>query len=175
MIRGKSEKKIKAPLEVIWNWVKDLENILSVIPRVEIIKMEGERKALVRGVLFRGILNLPDEIIAGETKTVEINEDEKYTRSVTESEIFKVETFLKCEKLSENKTNVQMKFEGGFKGLAGGLLEKILFLPLISKLTLSEEIDKILKGLGDSLEEHMRRKWHKKLEKKIKNIEISDL
>ncbi len=170
MIEQESEKKLDVPVDVVWNWVKKLENITSLIPRVEIVEKITEKKAKVKGNVFR-ILNPPEEIIVGEAETVETNEEEKYTRSITEGRIFRIETFLKCGENKENQTKIQMKAKAELKGFAGTLLEKIIFIPIISDAILTNQIDEILNELGRRLEKYMRKKWKNKLEKKIKKIE----
>ncbi len=170
MIVQESEKELDVPIDEVWDWVKKLENIVSLIPRVKIVEMRDERKAKVQGLLFR-FLNPPEEITMGEAETVEVNEKEKYTRSITEGKIFKIETCLKCEKMGESKTKIEMSLRGELKGLAGTLLEKILFFPFISDAVLSARIEEILDKLGNRLEKYMRKKWKNKLENKIKKLD----
>lgn len=148
MVEEEDEKTIPVPIEIVWDWSKDIRNIVSVIPQIKIMEEISDRKLRVRGEIFRGSSLLPDELLIGESETIEVNETEKYTRSVTEGEIYQVETFLRCEKATENETRVKLKTKGKLKGFSGKILEKFIFLPGISKIALPRKIDEILGNWG---------------------------
>ncbi len=170
MLKEEAEAIIDVPLDEVWDWVKNLENITSIIPRVEIIEKIEENHLIVRGDVLP-FLNLPDEITTGEAKTIEVNEGKKHTRTITEGKIYKIETFLQCEEREENETRIFMKAEGELKGKAGTALEKLVFLPVTETLVPSARINDILQELKENIKEYMRKHWKEELEKKTKELE----
>lgn len=170
MLREEAECFIDVPLEEVWEWAKDLENITSVIPRVEIKEKISEKEVIVRGVVLP-VIDLPEQMTTGKARTIEVNESEKYTRTVTEGEIFEIETFFQCEESGENETKIYMEAKGNLKGFSGKLLEKILFLPITTKIVSSARVDEILKGVENNLKDYMRKHWKDQLEKKTKELE----
>ncbi len=173
MIFEEAERFVDVPAQEVWEWVKELENIVSVIPRVEIIEMRDEREGEARGHVLPDFLpfSLPEELNVGEAKTVEVNESEMYTRTVTEGEVFRLETYLECEKVSENETRLYMRAEGELRGTTGTLLEYLLFFSPVTRIVTGTQIDRILSDLGENLKEYMRKYWREELEKKTKELE----
>ncbi len=173
MFVEEAEKFVDVPLDEVWDWVKELENIAAVIPRVEILEIISEREARVRAYPLPEFLpiSVPDEIASAKATTVEVNESEKYTRTITEGEIFRLETYLDCEEVSENESKLYMKAEGGLKGTAGSALEYLVFFSPITKAISGTQIEEILDSLGENLKEYMRRYWREELENKTKELE----
>ncbi len=169
MIEEEAEVTIDVPLEEVWEWVKNLENITSIIPRVEIIEKIDDNHLKVRGDVLP-FFDLPEEIAVGEAETVEVNDSEKYTRTITEGEAFKIETFLQCEKEGENETRIYMSADGELKGKAGTALEKIIFIPVTGPIIPAARIDEILQKLKENIKDHMRKHWKEELEKKTKEL-----
>lgn len=169
MIEEEAEVTINIPLEEVWEWVKNLENITSIIPRVEIIGKIDDNHLEVRGDVLP-FFDLPEEIAVGEAETVEVNDSEKYTRTITEGEVFKMETFLQCEEKGENETRIYMSADGELKGKAGTALEKILFIPVTETIIPAARINAILQKLKENIKDHMRKHWKEELEKKTKEL-----
>ena len=164
---------VKIPTNRVWEWVKDFENIVSVIPRVDLLEMKDEREGVVKGVLFPEVLpiTLPEEIAVAEAHMIEINESENYTRTIAQNDIFKLESFLECENLSENKTEIHMSAKISLKGFSGSILEEIVSLSPVVKLVTGTKIEEILDNLCVNLKSHTRNFWRKELEKKTNKLQ----
>lgn len=173
MIFEKSEREVDVPVDEVWDWVKELKNIVSVIPRVELFEMVNDRKAKVRGYIFPEIipLTIPEEIGGGIAETVEVDESEKYTRTITENEVFQLETYLECDEMEEGVTEIFMEVKGELKGLSGTILESMVFVSPVMKAVSGTQIDAILEDLGKNLKEYMRNYWKKELENKTEELE----
>ncbi len=170
MIEIEAEKKIDIPIDEVWEWIKNPENIDSALPIVEIIDKTEEGRIL-RTTLLDGSLSMPEEITTGKSRQVEVDEAEKYAKSVIEGEIWTVEASTKCEEISENETKIYFKGRGGFKGLAGSLLEKMLFFTPFSNIALEGQIEEVMDEFARKIRKHMRERWRKALEEKTKELE----
>lgn len=173
MILREANDVINIPIDRVWQWVKDFENIVSVIPRVVLLEMKGSRVGLVKGVLFPEVLpiTLPEEIAVAEADMVEVNEPEKYTRTITQNDVIKIESFLECENLSENKTELHMAAKISLKGKSGDMLERLVSFTPFVKLVTGTKIEEILDNLCVNLKDHTRNFWRKELEKKTKKLQ----
>ncbi len=173
MIVEEAERFVDVPIAEVWDWVKKLENIVKVIPRVEIIEMQDDREASVRGYVLPDNIpfSLPEELAAGKAETVEVDESKKFTRTITQGEIFWLETFLQCEEISENETKLYMRAKGELKETTGTVLEYLLFFSPFTRIVTGTQINQILDDLGENLKEYMRKYWREELKKKTEELE----
>jgi len=173
LILREADDVINIPTDRVWEWVKDFENIISVIPRVKLLEMERDREGVVKGVLFPEFLpiNLPEEIAVAEAHMIEVNESENYTRTITQNDIFKLESFLECENISENKTEIHMAAKISLKGFSGSILEGLVSFSPIVKVVTGTKIGEILDNLCVNLKSHTRNFWRKELEKKTNKLQ----
>lgn len=118
------EDQVEVPLEKAWEWAKPIGNQLSAMSQIRAIEEKSDLEARIEVDL--GLRVLPKQIVEAESKTVEVNEEEKYTRSITKGEIFDAETFIKLESISENETKVSFYIKGEFKGWTGRMLERAM-------------------------------------------------
>lgn len=150
-----AEKTIDVPLENVWELFKDLENITSLFPGLEIIEKIDDNELLVSGESLP-FLDLLEEVNEGEMETVEVNDSERYTRTIIKGESFEIEIFLQCEEKEENKTKIYLKIEGELKEKEGE--------------TPSVRINEILQNLEENIKEYMRKHWKEKFEKKTEEL-----
>ncbi len=169
MIRESATATIDVPLEHVWDWIKDLENIASKIPRVEILEKIDDNKLKVRGNVLP-IFNLPEDLSGGIAETVEVDENKYHTITITEGEIFTLWTRLECEGLEDGRTKIYMEAEAELAGLSGSILEKIVYNRLVKLFLPSTRIQEILDGLTENIKDYMRMHWRKELEKKTKEL-----
>lgn len=163
MLEEEIEKTIAVPQKIVWEWSKDIRNVASAISRIEI---------KVRPSVSRGFLRPPRELTAGQAVMTVCDEEEKYSKVVVNGEAYRVENSLQCEKISKNKTEVTVRVKIEFKGLSGDILEKLIFLPIISSIVLQKRLDVILENLLNNLEDYMRKRWRKGIGSKIKDLQF---
>jgi|GEM_PF-2031470 len=169
MIRETAKTTLDVPLDYVWEWIKDLENIVSKIPKVEIIEKLGDSKLKVRGN-FLPLFNLPGEMNVAEAETVEVNEREKYTRTITKNEIFEMRTRLECEEVNDDETRIFMEVEADLEGSSGDVVERIIYNPITKLIVPSTRINELLYGLTENIKDFMREHWREELKKKTEEL-----
>lgn len=167
------ERKIAVPIDVIWEWARDVRTVASAISRVEVLDERGQEELLIRPNILRGFLSLPDELRIGETVLAERNDSEKHVMAVTENEGYRFETSLDLEEVSESKTKTKVKVRAELKEISGKVLEKFIFFPVISNIVLQKRVSEILDKLLIDLENYMRKRWREKISDRIRDLDYT--